>query len=249
MWKKRTYFPLSLLITFLVLFVASVAGLSEATTVEEFLKGNQGVEGLTYQVGSRSAGVREFQNLLINYGYSSIGEADGSYGNKTAAAVKEFQAKVNLPVTGKADLSTQFMLLMHCGSFIEKGETFVAQVKNYIMVIWPSKAYYIGAVDQSGNFMEGTYYYASGDYYAGEYKSNLRSGKGTAHFANGDVYIGQWKNDAMNGNGTYYYGGVKSKEYYQGNMTDNTMDGKGTYYLNGKKITGRWSKNKHVSWK
>lgn len=204
---------------------------------------------LTYSVGSRGKGVQAFQNLLISAGYSSIGSADGKYGNKTAAAVKEFQEANQLSATGKADLATQVMLIIRNGTFSSKGDSYIAKIQNYVINIWENKACYVGAIDDSDDFIEGTYYYFTGDYYTGEYKNNLRSGKGTAYFANGDVYVGQWKDDAMNGSGTYYYGGTTSTEYYKGNMTNNKMNNKGTYYLNGKKITGKWSNNRHMSWK
>ena len=141
------------------------------------------------------------------------------------------------------------MLVLQNNSFVRSDKVYTAQKQNYVINFWPEKAFYIGAVSGAGSFVEGTYYYFTGNYYAGEYKNNLRSGKGTAHFTNGDVYVGQWKDDAMDGDGTYYYGGTKSGEYYKGKMSNNKMNGKGTYYLNGKKITGKWSNNQHVSWK
>ena len=224
--------------------------------VDEILKGLQSTEGLVYKLGSRGNGVREFQSLLISNGYS-IGKADGAYGSKTNSAVMEFQSANNLPVTGEADLITQLSLVMNNSSFTRKRNKYIAQVKNYAVIIWPRKAFYVGVLDKSGNLLEGTYYYFSnylnGGYYAGEYKNNQRSGKGTAHFTNGDVYAGEWKNDAMNGYGTYtFYSCVapgqyfSSHEYYKGNMLNNKMHGKGIYYVNGTRIPGRWSNNRFV---
>ena len=257
---KKYMYKFEFILLILLSFFISTAELSEAfgqtehidisydkTFTDEILKVIQNADGLTYKTGSRSKGVREFQNLLLSSGYST-GKADGVYGNKTSAAVREFQTANNLTVTGNADLPTQFYLVMQSCSFKRKRNAFIAQVKNYAVIIWPGKAFYIGAVDKSTNLVEGTYCYLSGGYYAGEYKNNLRFGKGTAHFANGDVYIGQWKNDAMHGRGTYYYGGIDSGEYYRGNMTNSTMNGKGTYCLNGLKITGKWFYNRHVNW-
>ena len=186
---------------------------------------------------------------MSSVGYSSAGKADGIYGRKTSDAVRKFQAANNLPVTGNADLATQFRLVVHNGSFSRKRNSCIFRVRNYAVIIWPGKALYIGAADRSDNLIEGTYCYPNGSYYAGEYKNNMRSGRGTAHFANGDVYAGQWKNDAMHGHGTYYYGGINSIEYYKGNMTNNTMNGSGTYCLNGVKIPGRWFYNRHIKWK
>ena len=270
MRKNKHLFGLFLLVTFLLFFTLTVVSseasvqidnirqtlteqLKESSGADEILKGLQNAEGLVYRSGSKGKGVREFQNLLLSCGYS-IGKADGAYGNKTATAVSEFQAENNLPVTGEADLITQFSLVMNNSSFTRKGSTYIAQAKNYAVIIWPGKAFYVGALDDSGNLLEGTYCYFSnyfgGGYYAGEYKDSLRSGKGTAYFANGDVYTGEWKNDAMNGYGTYnFYGEAgpgqyfSSHEYYKGNMLYNKMHGKGTYYFNGTKITGRWSNN------
>ncbi len=220
---------------------------SDVAGLDEIVNGILSADGLTYQEGSKGIGVREFQNLLISCGYSAFTRADGIYGTKTASAVRDFQAANNLPVTGKADLLTQISLVMNKGSFMRKGNTYIARVKNYAVIIWSGKAFYIGAVDKSANLAEGTYYYSDGNYYAGEYRANLRFGKGTAHFANGDVYVGQWKNDSMHGYGTYYYGGLSSAEYYRGNMANNAMHGEGTYYLGTRKITGTWSNNLHVN--
>ena len=227
-----------------------VEPIKESSDIDEILKGLQNAEGLVYRSGSRGNGVQKFQNLLLACGYSSIGKADGVYGSKTVAAVRDFQSVNNIPVTGEADLITQFYLIMNNSSFKRNGNTYIAQVQDYSMVIWPGKAFYIGALDKSGKLYEGTYYYFSnyfiGGYYVGEYKNNQRSGKGTAHFENGDVYTGQWDNDAMNGDGTYYYGGITSTNYYKGNMSNNMMNGKGTYYSDGTKITGRWSNNRYM---
>ena len=133
--------------------------------------------GLTYNVGSRGKGVQAFQNLLISAGYSSIGKADGNYGNKTAAAVKEFQEANQLSATGKADLATQIMLLVCNSTFSSKGSIYIAKIQNYAIIIWKNKACYVGVVDAFDNFIEGTYYYCTGNYYVGGYKNNLRYGK------------------------------------------------------------------------
>ena len=219
---------------------------SDVTGIDEIIAGLRNAEGLLYKSGSKGNGVREFQNVLLSIGYTSVSKADGTYGSKTASAVKEFQAANKLPVTGEADLITQFFVVMRNSSFTRRGTAYIAQAENYAVVIWPSKAFYVGALDKSGNLSEGTYYYFSGGYYAGWYRNNKRFGKGTAHFANGDVYSGEWNNDAMNGYGTYYYGGIDSAKYYKGNMTNNMMNGKGTYYSGGSKITGKWFNNRRV---
>ncbi len=240
MKKSIHLFGLFLLVNFLLFFIliavssgASVPvnnikemlteQLKESSDTDEILKGLQNVEGLVYRSGNKSKGVRELQNLLLSCGYA-IGKADGAYGVKTASAVREFQSANNLSVTGEADLITQFSLVTNNSSFTRKGNTYIAQVKNYAVIIWPGKAFYVGTLDKSGNFSEGTYYYFSnyfgGGYYTGEYKNNKRSGKGTAHFANGDVYTGEWENDIINGYGTYYFDGTK--------------------------IAGRWSNNRFV---
>ncbi len=229
--------------------------LKESQDTEEILNALQNVEGLVYRSGSRGNGVREFQNVLLSRGYS-IGNADGVYGIKTAAAAGEFQAANNLPVTSEADLITQFILVINNNAFVQKGSTYIARLNNYAVIIWPGKAFYVGALDSSGSLSEGTYYYFSsysgGGCYAGEYKNNKRSGKGTAKFANGDVYTGHWNNDAMNGYGTYsFYSGFALDPYfsfheYKGYMLNNTMHGEGTYYLNGTEIAGRWSNNSFV---
>ncbi len=232
----------------LLLLLRPAAASSEISELRRKMLGSiQGVDGLTYQAGSKGAGVREFQRALISSGYASVGQDDGVYGSKTASAVREFQAANDLPVTGSADIYTQLSLvIMHSKFFMPKGNAYIIQLNNYAVIIWPDKAFYVGAVDKSANLVEGTYYYKEGCYYAGSYRNNLRFGKGTARFTNGDVYIGQWKNDAMHGQGTYYYGGANSTEYYAGNMANNNLHGYGVFHSKGSVISGQWSNNQHV---
>lgn len=215
---------------------------------DSFVSGLYTIDGLTYQSGSKGNEVSEIQRLLINIGYLNSGEADGSYGKKTASAIMSFQSQNGLRSSGTADLATQFKLVMSSASLTRKDSCYIAQSGNYAVVVWPLKAFYIGTVNGKGWFDAGTYYYVSGEYYAGGYKSNLRSGQGTAYFANGDVYVGQWDNDKMNGTGTYYFGGKTSSTYYEGGMSNNMMNGRGTYWYKGIAITGSFSNNKHKSW-
>lgn len=58
------------------------------------------------QVGSKGDAVKALQEKLIELGYLD-GEADGIYGNGTAAAVRKFQADEGLPETGAAAPSLQ----------------------------------------------------------------------------------------------------------------------------------------------
>ncbi len=44
--------------------------LKESSDTDEILKELQNAEGLIYRSGNRGRGVREFQNLLLSYGYS-----------------------------------------------------------------------------------------------------------------------------------------------------------------------------------
>ena len=63
----------------------------------------------TLQNGSKGEEVRALQERLIELGYLS-GNADGSFGNKTAEAVRSFQEAANLDQTGIADAETQIAL-------------------------------------------------------------------------------------------------------------------------------------------
>lgn len=221
---------------------------SRSDSVNTFVSGLYNISGLNYTNGNRGENVSEIQKMLVSIGYLTARDVDGSFGQKTAKAISDFQAQSGIPNTGIADLATQFMLVMKSSTFSKMESCYIAQSGNYVVVIWPLKAFYIGTINSSYNFVEGTYYFVNGEYYSGTYKNNLRSGQGTAHHPNGDVYTGQWKNDKMEGKGTYYYGGENSGIYYEGTMVGNKMTGKGTYYSNGKVITGEWSKNKHKSW-
>lgn len=59
--------------------------------------------------GTRGQAVSQLQERLVALGYYTI-VPDGIYSSKDVAAVREFQRKNNLPVTGVADLNTQLML-------------------------------------------------------------------------------------------------------------------------------------------
>ena len=59
----------------------------------------------TYKYGSTGSGVKELQNKLTAAGYD-VGGADGIYGNKTAAAVKQYQKDHGLTVDGIAGKNT-----------------------------------------------------------------------------------------------------------------------------------------------
>jgi peptidoglycan hydrolase-like protein with peptidoglycan-binding domain len=69
--------------------------------------------GAVLRFGHRGAGVREAQAMLND----ALPDApklavDGLFGPKTRAAVRDFQAKVGLPVTGELDVRTSEALLM-----------------------------------------------------------------------------------------------------------------------------------------
>ena len=59
------------------------------------------VDGTLYRGGPSGAAVAELQQMLIDLHFL-IDKADGSFGKKTEQAVKDYQASVNLPVTGIA---------------------------------------------------------------------------------------------------------------------------------------------------
>lgn len=59
----------------------------------------------TCQIGDTGDAVRKVQKRLIALGYLE-GSADGDFGNKTKAAVKDFQDRNGLSVTGKVNSST-----------------------------------------------------------------------------------------------------------------------------------------------
>lgn len=63
--------------------------------------------------GSTGEQVEVVQRILASYGYSlgSKNPYDGSFGPKTDAAVREFQADNSLPITGKVDEATWASLL------------------------------------------------------------------------------------------------------------------------------------------
>lgn len=70
----------------------------------------QGLSGVHIQRrGSRGSEVRRLQQRLSNLGYLNA-RVDGSYGAKTEAAVRDFQRKNGITVSGVATLLTQAVL-------------------------------------------------------------------------------------------------------------------------------------------
>ena len=62
--------------------------------------------GGTCQQGDKGDAVRKVQKRLITLGYLASGSADGDYGSKTRKAVKEFQQRNGLNVTGSVNSNT-----------------------------------------------------------------------------------------------------------------------------------------------
>ena len=67
------------------------------------------VDAASMKQGSRGSNVKQLQQNLIGMGYLD-GTADGSYGSKTKAAVKEFQRDFGLSADGSAGEATQSAL-------------------------------------------------------------------------------------------------------------------------------------------
>ena len=63
-------------------------------------------QAATLKQGSKGTDVKQLQKNLIGLGFLE-GSADGSYGSKTKAAVKEFQAEFGLSPDGNAGDATQ----------------------------------------------------------------------------------------------------------------------------------------------
>jgi hypothetical protein len=227
-----------------------VEGEGHFSYIGTFIEALDSLEGLTLQIGSRGNHVAAFQSLLITSGYLPEGEDDGIYGKKSAAAVEKFQLTAGLKPTGKATLTTQFMIVIANSDLVTREEgIYMAQIDNYAVVIWPNYSFFIGVLETDGDLDYGTYYFASGDYYVGDFKDDCRHGKGIAYHSNGDIYVGDWSKDVMSGNGIYYFDGMDSGEYYDGEWANNMMNGKGVYVTaSGNEITGSWQNNRHKGW-
>ncbi|THF60663.1 peptidoglycan-binding protein [Pseudothauera rhizosphaerae] len=74
--------------------------------------GRLGVDGGTQQTGYSGGkiGLRDAQSKLNQLGFD-VGTPDGKMGSKTRAALQQFQADRNLPITGRLDAATQAELL------------------------------------------------------------------------------------------------------------------------------------------
>jgi len=60
--------------------------------------------------GNRGEKVRQLQNKLVYMGYLTAEDVDGTYGSRTADAVRAFQADHGLPAGGIANIATQLAL-------------------------------------------------------------------------------------------------------------------------------------------
>jgi peptidoglycan hydrolase-like protein with peptidoglycan-binding domain len=65
---------------------------------------------VTLAVGSRGPAVASAQRALIARGIAVVGGADGVFGRYTESAVKTFQQRSALPVTGRVDVVTARLL-------------------------------------------------------------------------------------------------------------------------------------------
>lgn len=98
--------------------------------------------------GMKGDVVKDVQQRLIALGYLK-GGADGSYGGKTAAAVKAFQQAAGLEVTGEADDLTQkalFWMEMPAAKSYEK--------LDYRRALYEADAYRDTPVTFSGNVLQ-----------------------------------------------------------------------------------------------
>ena len=65
---------------------------------------------ITMHGGNRGEKVRQLQNKLVYMGYLTAEDVDGTYGSRTADAVRAFQADHGLPAGGIANIATQLAL-------------------------------------------------------------------------------------------------------------------------------------------
>jgi putative chitinase len=70
-------------------------------------------EDVLIKIGDRGEDVKTVQGLLYDAGYAIV--VDGIFGPRTELIIKDFQKKVNLPITGVVDVDT-FAQLKHNGS-------------------------------------------------------------------------------------------------------------------------------------
>ena len=210
----------------------------------------QGIHGFEYARGSKGDAVKYIQQMLIDQSFLPTGQADGSFGAKTEAAIIEFQNKNGLNPTGIADISTQYMLAEQETGFeqIEGREYEYAGLTRFGVYRFDG-GIFIGMLRNDQSYQEGTQIFDGGIIYIGSFKNNQRNGKGEAWYPNGDYYTGNWQNDLMNGKGVYHFGSEDSIEQYDGEWVDGTMSGKGTYTLaDGSTIKARWENNQQIGW-
>lgn len=121
-------------------------------------------------------------------------------------SVKSLTAKT-LVLDGKDDLKLNF----------ERAEE---KQKNY-----PDGRKYVGEIDDTDPFGNGTMTWRNGDKYVGEFFWGDREGLGLMIYANGDKYVGQWKDGERSGKGTMTYknGRVEKGIWKDGKLVSRTF--------------------------
>lgn len=91
----------------------------------------------------------------------------------------------------------------------------------------------------SGNSVDCTINFASGDTYAGTIIDGARNGQGTYSWASGESYTGSWENDAMTGTGKFIFA---DGDVLDGTFFNNAfMEGTATAINNGTTFTYRYA--------
>lgn len=129
-------------------------------SIEAFALALDEFEGMTMQIGSRGLEIEAFQDLLVLSGYLTEHYIPGLYGSSTAQAVESFQSVCELPITGKASLATQFMLIVTAADFqYDESDRLFAIANNFGIVVYPDNTFFIGYFEQNGiNPAKGTAY-------------------------------------------------------------------------------------------
>jgi hypothetical protein len=167
--------------------------------------------------------VRAVQQALTERGYNP-GPVDGTYGSKTAAAIRGFESDSGYRVTGLVSPKLLVQLEAPPAQVVSpspptarveeppalaKEPTTQAEGKlnGWHVFTWPSGSRYEGEWRDDKRTGQGVYTWPSGNRYEGEWRDDKRAGQGVQTWADGDRYEGAYQDGKAHGFGEFRYGG------------------------------------------
>jgi hypothetical protein len=174
-------------------------------------------------------------------GNYNIGNVDGRFGPKTAAAIKLYQSDWQIAETG--EISSELISRLNSTYSFANGDRYLGTVRDgkqhgQGVYVWANGVRYEG-VFSAGNYNgQGVFTWVDGERYEGTFRDGKYSGQGVLTRANGNRYQGAWRDGNYNGRGVFTWADGRR---YEGAWLDGKADGQGTFReATGKAYSGEW---------